>query len=523
MMKTPARFLCALLALGLCAGLVLHRSPAFSREAAQTPAPVQAAPSPFADVAPDSWYGDAVLWCREAGIMKGVSQTSFAPEQPMTRAMLATVLYQGAGSPPVPTPAAFPDVPAGSWYADGVAWAQERGIVSGYEDGRFGSGDPVTREQAVTILWRAQGQPAPGEAEPFADQIRVAPYAAQAVLWARSSGLIQGGEGNRFDPRGQLTRAQAAVLLYNAGHSPSPPDQPQVPDSPGQPGASPVFFTRDLSSAGLLAAYEALDWTPTGKVAVKVSTGEPPASNYLRPELIRDVVQAVEGTIVECNTAYGGSRAETAMHLQVARDHGFTDIAPVEILDAEGSVQLPVEGGTHLETDYVGAAFPDYGSCLVLSHFKGHSMAGFGGAIKNISIGLASREGKSLIHSGGTSHTNPWGGDQTAFLESMAEAGKAVSDWLDRGERIVYINVLNNLSVDCDCDGNPAQPDIHDIGILASRDPVAIDQAAIDLCFAAEGSESLQQRVERQDGLHTLEYAQAIGLGSRSYQLVELP
>ncbi len=345
---------------------------------------------------------------------------------------------------------------------------------------------------------------------------------ALAVTLAACAGGGDSGTATTSSPPGSGISSGAENSSSGSAGGGSSSVSPSSSDSPGQPEASPVFFTRDLSSAGLLAAYEALDWTPTGKVAVKVSTGEPPASNYLRPELIRDVVQAVEGTIVECNTAYGGSRAETAMHLQVARDHGFTDIAPVEILDAEGSVQLPVEGGTHLETDYVGAAFPDYGSCLVLSHFKGHSMAGFGGAIKNISIGLASREGKSLIHSGGTSHTNPWGGDQTAFLESMAEAGKAVSDWLDRGERIVYINVLNNLSVDCDCDGNPAQPDIHDIGILASRDPVAIDQAAIDLCFAAEGSESLQQRVERQDGLHTLEYAEAIGLGSRSYRLVEL-
>ena len=286
--------------------------------------------------------------------------------------------------------------------------------------------------------------------------------------------------------------------------------------------ASIVYFTSDISPEGMVAVYEALGWQPAGKVAVKLSTGEPPASNYLRPELIGDLVELVDGTIVECNTAYGGSRAETAMHYQVAEDHGFTAIADFRILDEEGSMSLPVEGGSQLTENLVGAAFGDYDSYLVLSHFKGHAMAGFGGAIKNISIGLGSQEGKCLIHTGGKSSTSPWGGDQTAFTESMAEAGKSVSDYLGDGERIVYISVLNNISIDCDCNGNPAEPDIHDIGILASTDPVAIDQAAIDLCFAAEGSESLQRRVENRSGLHTLEHAEEIGLGSRSYELVDI-
>ncbi|MCM1190665.1 MAG: DUF362 domain-containing protein [bacterium] len=291
--------------------------------------------------------------------------------------------------------------------------------------------------------------------------------------------------------------------------------------SSGQSG-SVVYFTSDISPEGMMAVYEALGWTPTGSVAVKLSTGEPPASNYLRPELIKDLVQSVEGTIVECNTAYGGSRTETAMHMQVAEDHGFTEIADVDILDADGSAELTVEGGNYLTTNYVGSHFTNYDSYVILSHFKGHAMAGFGGAIKNISIGLGSKEGKCVIHTGDKSHTSPWGGDQTAFTESMAEAGKSVSDYLGNGERIIYISVLNNISIDCDCDGNPAEPDIHDIGILASTDPVAIDQAAIDLCFAAEGSESLQRRVERQNGLHTLEHAEEIGLGSRTYELVNI-
>ncbi|MCM1126184.1 MAG: DUF362 domain-containing protein [Lachnospiraceae bacterium] len=302
----------------------------------------------------------------------------------------------------------------------------------------------------------------------------------------------------------------------------SPVESSSVEDvSPAAP-SSVVYFTSDISPEGMTAVYEALGWTPAENVAVKLSTGEPPASNYLRPELIGELVQSVDGTIVECNTAYGGSRTETAMHMQVAEDHGFTAIANVDILDAEGSVQLTVDGGSYLETNYVGSHFTNYDSYVVLSHFKGHAMAGFGGAIKNISIGLGSQEGKCLIHTGGQSHTSPWGGDQTAFTESMAEAGKSVSDYLGNGERIVYINVLNNISIDCDCDGNPSEPDIHDIGILASTDPVAIDQASIDLCFAAEGSESLQQRVERQNGIHTLEHAQEIGLGSRSYELVDI-
>ena len=285
-------------------------------------------------------------------------------------------------------------------------------------------------------------------------------------------------------------------------------------------GTPVVYMTRAITPEGLMAVYQALQWEPQGRVAVKLSTGEPPASNYLRPELIAGLVQSLDGTIVECNTAYGGSRAETAMHYQVAEDHGFTATADFQILDEDGSMTLPVQGGTRLSENYVGAAFEDYDSYLVLSHFKGHSMAGYGGAIKNISIGLGSSEGKAWIHSAGSSRTNPWGGDQDAFLESMAEAGKSVSDYL--GDQIVYINVMNRLSVDCDCDGNPAEPDMHDIGILASTDPVALDQACIDLVYSAEDGQSLVNRIESRNGLHTLEHAQQIGLGSRSYELVSI-
>ena len=278
-------------------------------------------------------------------------------------------------------------------------------------------------------------------------------------------------------------------------------------------------MTTDISSEGMIAVYEALQASPEGDIAVKLSTGEP-GSNYLRTDLIGDLVQSFDDpTIVECNTAYGGSRANTAMHYQVAEDHGYTEIADVDIMDEDGSMTLPVTGGTNLEENYVGSHFENYDYYVVLSHFKGHSMAGYGGAIKNISIGIASAEGKSHIHSGGTGGSM-WSGDQDAFLESMAEAGKSVVDYLDGN--ILYINVMNRLSVDCDCDRSPAEPDMHDIGILASCDPVALDQACIDLVYSAEDGDSLVERIESRNGLHTLEHAEEIGLGSRTYELVNV-
>ena len=280
-----------------------------------------------------------------------------------------------------------------------------------------------------------------------------------------------------------------------------------------------VYMTTDISSEGLISVYEALDVSPTGRVAVKLSTGEP-GSNYLRTDLIGDLVQSFpDVAIVECNTAYGGSRANTAMHYQVAEDHGYTDIAEVDIMDENGSMTIPVVGGENLTENYVGENFANYDYFVVLSHFKGHAMAGYGGAIKNISIGIASSEGKAHIHSGGTGGSM-WSGEQDAFLESMAEAAKSVVDYLNGN--ILYINVMNRLSVDCDCDGSPAEPDMHDIGILASTDPVALDQACIDLVYAAEDGQSLVNRIESRNGLHTLEHAEKIGLGSREYELVNI-
>lgn len=283
-----------------------------------------------------------------------------------------------------------------------------------------------------------------------------------------------------------------------------------------------VYYTSDISPQAMLDIYAALGVELTGdNIAVKLSTGEPPASNYLDPNLIADLVHQMDGTIVECNTAYGGQRSSTAMHYQVAEDHGFTEIADFVVLDEDGSVSLPVEGGTQLTENLVGAHFPEYDGYLVLSHFKGHAMAGFGGAIKNISIGLGSQEGKCLIHTAGESHTSPWGGEQDPFTESMAEAGKSVVDALDGN--ILYISVMNHLSIDCDCNGNPAEPDMHDIGILASTDPVALDQACVDLVYASQDdTASLIQRMESRNAIHVLEHGEEIGLGSRSYQLVSI-
>jgi uncharacterized Fe-S center protein len=298
------------------------------------------------------------------------------------------------------------------------------------------------------------------------------------------------------------------------------------PALPIAAGTAKVYFTSDISPVGLMAVYNALEQKPdsasiaSGKVAVKITTGESPNSNHLRPELIKDLVQSVNGTLVESNTAYGGRRASTAVHKETARAHGYTAIAAVDILDENGSTSLPVRGGTRLTENFVGSHFTNYDYCIVLSHFKGHAMAGLGGAIKNISIGIASSEGKTWIHTGGSSRTGSIFGNQDAFLDSMAEAGKAVVDSL--GGNILYINIMNRLSVDCDCNGNPAEPDMHDIGILASLDPVALDKACVDLVYAAPDGRSLIQRMESRNGIRTLNHGAEIGLGSLQYELVKL-
>lgn len=289
---------------------------------------------------------------------------------------------------------------------------------------------------------------------------------------------------------------------------------------------SKVYFIREITPENLVRIYDALERPATGRVAVKLSTGEPGGHHFLQPALIAPLVQKVNGTIVECNTAYGGGRAATADHLKAAEAHGFTAIASVDIMDADGEVALPVKNGKHLKEDIVGAHYLDYDFTMVLSHFKGHMMGGFGGALKNISIGIASSQGKAWIHSAGktTDIAKVWGDlpPQDNFLESMAEAAEAIIDHC--GDKILYISVANNLSVDCDCDSNPEEPKMGDIGILASLDPVALDQACVDLVYASEdpGKVHLIERMESRHGIHTLEHAEVLGLGSRTYELVEL-
>lgn len=285
-----------------------------------------------------------------------------------------------------------------------------------------------------------------------------------------------------------------------------------------------VFLCKEITAENLVKIYEALGRKAEGKVAVKLSTGEPGGHNFLQPALIAPLVQQVNGTIVECNTAYGGGRASTEDHLKAAADHGFTAIAPVVIMDAEGDTPLPVKGGKHLKEDLVGSRYLDYDFTIILSHFKGHAMGGFGGAIKNMSIGIASSAGKAWIHTAGKTR-NPaelWSNlpEQDDFLESMAEAAKAVADHC--GERILYISVANNLSVDCDCDSSPEDPQMGDIGILASLDPVALDRACTDLVRASEdhGKIHLIERIDSRHGMHTLDHAELLGMGSQQYELV---
>ena len=282
-----------------------------------------------------------------------------------------------------------------------------------------------------------------------------------------------------------------------------------------------VYLTRDISPVGLRKAYDALRATLPGKVGVKVSTGEPGGRHFLDPRLVRDLVQALDANIVECNTAYGGRRGTLHDHIRAALEHGWCDIATVDIQDAYATMNLPApRGARRLTHDIVGSHFKDYASYLVLSHFKGHAMGGFGGALKNLSIGFASRNGKMLIHTGGKTDQTWMGGEQIAFLEAMAEAATAVC--AARKDRMAFINVMNNLSVDCDCDNHPAAPTMADIGILASLDPVALDQACVDLVYAAPDGADLIARMESRQGIHTIEHAAALGLGSRAYRLIEI-
>lgn len=287
-----------------------------------------------------------------------------------------------------------------------------------------------------------------------------------------------------------------------------------------------VYYIKDITPENLVKIYEALGTKAEGKVGIKISTGESMKSNQLDTALISDLVRAVNGTFIECNTAYAGNRNTTEKHYQTAKEHGYVDLAGVDIMDAEGEVDLPVEGGKHLTKDIVGKNFLNYDFIVVLSHFKGHQMGGFGGALKNISIGIASSNGKAYIHSAGkTANADSiWSNiaEQDDFLESMADACKGIID--HTGKNILYINVANNLSIDCDCNGNPAAPEMADLGILASLDPVALDRACVDMVFNSNdpGKEHLIERINQMHGTHILEAAENLGLGSQKYNLVTI-
>jgi uncharacterized Fe-S center protein len=298
-----------------------------------------------------------------------------------------------------------------------------------------------------------------------------------------------------------------------------------------EPAVPKVYMTTDISPEGLVKVYEALGVDFEGKVAVKISTGERGGHNFLRADLIKDLVQSVEGTIVECNVAYPGARYSTEEHWNTIKLHGFYDIAPCDIMDEEGEIKIPVKDTTHLKFNLVGDHISRYDWMINLAHFKGHTMGGFGGVLKNQSIGVASANGKAYIHSAGKIETKEelWAGigktEQDHFLEAMASAAQSIHDYYEG--KMVYINVMNNLSVDCDCNAHPADPEMGDIGILASLDPVALDQACVDLVFEYPSSEgddatALIERINSRHGIHIIEHAEKIGLGSRTYELVKI-
>ena len=291
-----------------------------------------------------------------------------------------------------------------------------------------------------------------------------------------------------------------------------------------------VYFTKEITPESLIKIYEKLGVELNGNIGIKVSTGERGAKGYLKSELIKPLVNKLNGTIIECNTAYPGARNDAKEHYEVAREHGFTDMGKgVEIMDEKGEFKIPVHNGKHLKYDLIGLGFEKYDSILNLAHGKGHEMGGFGANLKNQSIGIASRNGKAYIHSCGQTEDPDkcWSCkyEQRDFIESMAEAATAVADYLkENNKKIVYITVMNALSVDCDCDSNQGDPVMGDLGIVGSLDPVANDQAFLDMVFSSteKGSELLRERIDSKEGRHITEYAESLGLGSCEYELIEI-
>ena len=305
---------------------------------------------------------------------------------------------------------------------------------------------------------------------------------------------------------------------------------------------STVYLTKEISPEALVKIYKALGVEATGRVAVKMSTGEGSNPNYLKPELVKNLITEVDGTIVECNTAYGNApedakddRNNTASHWKVIERHGFKPMFKVDIMDEEGDMKIPVRDTTHIKYDIVGTHMANYDFMIALNHFKGHPMGGYGGALKNLSIGCGSQNGKAYIHSAGKMEvldmaklwTPEYVGDQDGFLESMAAAAQAVVDYFNAKKGIIYISVMNNMSIDCDCVDHPEPVKLEDYGILASTDPVALDQACIDIInqqkvTATNDPTDLLNRIDKQHGVHTIEHAAKIGLGNRKYTLVEI-
>ena len=331
--------------------------------------------------------------------------------------------------------------------------------------------------------------------------------------------------------KSMITLIAAAMMFASCGQS-GKNEQPQQSEEPQQvEEGSTVYMTTEITPESLIRIYEALGVKAEGRVAVKISTGEAGNNNSLKPALIGGLIEKVNGKLVECNTAYAGKRMLTEDHLKVIEDHGYNTVGGVDIMDAEGEMQIPVRDTTYMKYNIVGSHLQNYDCMINLAHFKGHQMGGFGGVLKNASIGVASRNGKTYIHTNGLceDYTELWTyikpENQDKFLECMANAAAAVHDYF--GGKVIYIDVMNNMSIDCDCNGNPTPVALKDMGILASLDPVALDQACIDLVLGQEQTAendvaSMRERIESRHGIHTVEHAAKIGLGNRTYHIVNI-